>query len=71
MTLAYELAIRLPKLQPEIIATQRARITNPDRQREFDYIARGTTPTPRSLTRSLRCFSNPPSAALSLGPLRY
>ena len=44
MTLAYELAIRLPELQPEIIATQRARITNPDRQREFDYISRGTTP---------------------------
>lgn len=44
MTLAYELSIRMPHLQPEIIATQRARITNPDRIREFDFIARGTSP---------------------------
>ena len=49
MTLAYELAIRLPELQPEIIATQRARITNPDRLREFDYISRGTTPDTEEL----------------------
>ena len=49
MTLAYELAIRLPELQPEIIATQRARITNPDRLREFDYISRGTTPNTEEL----------------------
>lgn len=49
MTLAYELAIRLPELQPEIIATQRARITNPDRLREFDYISRGTTPNTAEL----------------------
>lgn len=49
MTLAYELAIRLPELQPKIIATQRARITNPDRLREFDYISRGTTPNTEEL----------------------
>ena len=44
MTLAYELALRMPELQAEIITTQRARITNPDRLREFDYISRGTAP---------------------------
>lgn len=43
ISITYELGIRLPELQPEIIATQRARITNPDRVREFDFIARGTS----------------------------
>ena len=42
MTIAYELGIRCPEQQQQIIATQRSRITNPDRQREFDYISRGT-----------------------------
>ena len=43
ISITYELGIRLSELQPEIIATQRARITNPDRVREFDFIARGTS----------------------------
>ena len=44
MTLAWELAIRNPHLQQEIIATQSARIFNPDRKRQFEFIARATTP---------------------------
>ena len=44
MNLAYELAIRNPEQQREIIATQLGRITNPDRRRQFEYIARATTP---------------------------
>ena len=41
-TLAYELALRLPKQAEHIIATQRQRITNPDRIAQFDYISRAT-----------------------------
>lgn len=42
MTLAWELAIRNPQQQQEIIATQSARILNPDRKRQFEFIARAT-----------------------------
>jgi len=38
--IAYELAIRLPQQSSDIIATQRSRISNPDRLRQFDFIAR-------------------------------
>lgn len=44
MTLAYELALRFPEKQKEIIDRQRERITDPDRQRQFDFISRATTP---------------------------
>lgn len=44
MTLAYELAIRYPERYTEIVAEQRGRITNPDRQRRFDYIVRAVNP---------------------------
>lgn len=43
MNLAYELAIRNPEQQREIIATQRSRIKNPDRVRQFDFVSRATT----------------------------
>ncbi|MBO7189345.1 MAG: aminopeptidase [Alistipes sp.] len=42
-TLAYELALRLPTQAEHILATQRSRITNPDRIAQFDYISRATT----------------------------
>lgn len=42
--MAYELAVRLPEKAKEIIAVQENRITNPDRQREFHYIARAVHP---------------------------
>lgn len=42
--MAYELAIRMPEKQKHIITTQAARITNPDRKRQFEYISRATTP---------------------------
>lgn len=38
--IAYELAIRLPQQAKEILATQRSRISNPDRQRQFDFVSR-------------------------------
>jgi aminopeptidase N len=42
-TAAYELAVRLPQNADSILAAQRARITNPDRQKQFDYISRACT----------------------------
>ncbi len=44
MNLAYEHAIRNAELQKEIIETQKSRIGNPDRKRQFEFIARATTP---------------------------
>ncbi len=46
MTLAYELAVRLPEQAEEILETQRTRITNPDRRQQFDFIARAVSPYP-------------------------
>ena len=42
-TLAYELALRLPQQAEYILATQRQRISNPDRIAQFDYISRAVT----------------------------
>ena len=44
MSLAYELAIQNPEQQKDIIARQAARITNPDRKLQFEFIARATSP---------------------------
>ena len=45
MTLAYELAVRLPQQADAIVEKQRSRLTNPDRRRQFDFIARAVTPS--------------------------
>lgn len=42
-TLAYELALRIPAQAEHILATQRTRISNPDRIAQFDYISRAIT----------------------------
>lgn len=39
MTMAYELAIRMPEQAKDICHIQRKRITNPDRLMEFDFIS--------------------------------
>lgn len=44
MTMAYELAVRLPQQAEEIIQTQRQRFDNPDRLQQFDFIARAVSP---------------------------
>ena len=44
MNMAYELAIRFPDRHAAIIAAQRARMDNPDRIRQFDFISRAVTP---------------------------
>jgi aminopeptidase N len=43
-TLACELAIRLPDLATEILDTQRGRIGNADRLREFDFVRPAVSP---------------------------
>ncbi len=45
MNLAYTLAAAYPDRHDEIIATQRDRLTNPDRIRQFDFVSRAVAPT--------------------------
>ncbi|MGN0309230.1 MAG: M1 family metallopeptidase, partial [Bacteroides sp.] len=45
MTLAYELAVRLPQQADAIVEKQRSRLTNSDRRRQFDFIARAVAPS--------------------------
>lgn len=43
-TLAYELCLRYPHRWKDLLATQRSRISSPDRLRQFDFIARALDP---------------------------
>lgn len=45
MTMSYELAVRLPDEADRIIATQRHRIDNADRLRQFDFVSRAVVPS--------------------------
>lgn len=59
--LAYALAIRLPEQANEIIAGQQERITNPDRKREFAFVAPSVSPLKEvrdSVFRSLLVAEN-------------
>lgn len=49
MKMAYELALRLPEQAHEIIDRQAGRITNPDRKREFTFVARAVVPEKAAL----------------------
>ena len=42
--LAYELSLRMPERHEEILSAQRARISNVDRLREFDFVSQALTP---------------------------
>ena len=44
MTLSYELSLHRPEKYESIRNTQRERITNPDRKRQFDFIVQAVTP---------------------------
>ena len=44
MTLSYELSLHRPGKYDSIRNTQRERITNPDRKRQFDFIVQAVTP---------------------------
>ena len=50
-TLAYELCLRFPDRHQDILAAQRARISDADRLRQFDFIARAVTPDPSEQDR--------------------
>lgn len=61
MTLACELALRMPDRAGSILSTQRQRITNPDRVAQFDFISRAVNPSASerdSLFESLRQADN-------------
>ena len=58
MNLAYELAIRRPQQHKEIVETQNNRIKNPDRKRQFEFIARATTPDTTAQQELFRSLLN-------------
>jgi aminopeptidase N len=44
MSMAYQLALRMPEQWQQIVTEQRSRLTNVDLQREFDFISRACNP---------------------------
>lgn len=73
-TLCFELAVRRPERAAEIIATQRTRITNPDRLRRFDFIASAVDPRPdvrEAFFQDLRRESNREMEPWVVAALRY
>jgi aminopeptidase N len=44
MTMAYQLALRMPDQWQQIVDEQRSRLTNADLMREFDFISRACNP---------------------------
>jgi len=74
MTLSYELAVRMPAKADAIIAEQRARITNPDRRSQFDFISRAVNPIEAerdSLFESLKKADNRRIEPWTLSVLYY
>ncbi len=51
MTLSYELSLRFPERYDTIVATQRERIVDEDRRRQFDYIIRAVNPSTETQER--------------------
>lgn len=43
--MAYQLALRLPEQADSILTTQLARISNPDRRKEFEFVKRAVAPS--------------------------
>lgn len=58
MTLAYELAVRMPERADEIISVQRSRIKNPDRLSQFNFISRAVSPSIESRDSLFESFRN-------------
>lgn len=44
-SISYELAVRMPEQADRIVATQLARITNPDRRKEYEFISQAVSPS--------------------------
>lgn len=51
MTLSYELSLRFPERYNEIATTQRERITDEERRRQFDFIIRAVDPSAEAQER--------------------
>ena len=77
MTLAYELSLRYPERYDSIVVTQRARISDPDRLRKFDYIVRAVTSDQAKRDALFEALLEPenrrpePWAAAALGYLNH
>lgn len=76
-TLAYELAVRMPKQSQRILETQRQRIKDPDRLRQFDFISRAAAADTASLDSLFASLLKPenrriePWAAATLAYLNH
>lgn len=57
--IAYRLAIMHPKRWQEILNTQRARLTNEDMRKEFDYVSRACNPDPVERTNVFNSLLRP------------
>ena len=57
--IAYRLAIMHPQRWQEILSTQRARLTNEDMQKEFDYVSRACNPDPAERTNVFNSLLKP------------
>ena len=57
--IAYRLAIMHPKRWQEILNTQRARLTNEDMRKEFDYVSRACNPDPVERTNVFNSLLKP------------
>jgi aminopeptidase N len=57
--IAYRLAIMHPKRWQEILSTQRARLTNEDMRKEFDYVSRACNPDPVERTNVFNSLLKP------------
>lgn len=59
MTLAYEIAVRTPAESSEILAKQRLRIDNPDRQQEFAFVSQALAHSDEDRNRFFESLKNP------------
>ncbi|MCR4765801.1 MAG: aminopeptidase [Bacteroidaceae bacterium] len=64
MTMAYQLALRLPDQWQEILSEQRNRLGNVDLQREFDFISRGCNPDDEACQTLFNSLLEPENRAI-------
>ncbi|MDO4497457.1 MAG: M1 family aminopeptidase [Bacteroidales bacterium] len=58
-TLTYELAIRMPEKADSLVAVQKERNTNPDRRKQFEYVARAVSPSAEERDRLFASLEKP------------
>jgi aminopeptidase N len=62
MSMSYELAIRKPEKSKEILSSQRQRIQDPDRLRQFDFISRAAVADTTALDSLFHSLVSHPEA---------